>query len=251
MQPYEPTWNVSLIVLSYVISVFGSYVALQWATRIPEARGRSLWWWTAGGALALGGGAIWSMHFIGMLAYRIALPISYDPLITLASLVLAVVVCAAALAVVGRGARSVTKLALGGLLAGLGVAGMHYTGMAAMHVAGAEMRYVGWIVAVSILIAVLAASAALWLAFNLRNAWQRIASAFVMGLAVCGMHYTGMAAMILRAAPNQSPRLALDSGLQWRDLGFSVFLTTFVILALALVMALGEADKQTDANDPA
>jgi NO-binding membrane sensor protein with MHYT domain len=251
VQPYEPTWNVSLIVLSYVISVFGSYVALQWTAKIPEARGGSLWWWTAGGALALGGGAIWSMHFIGMLAYGLALPISYDPVVTLASLVLAVAVCAAALAVVGRGTPTITKLGVGGLLAGLGVAGMHYTGMAAMHVAGAEMRYVASIVAVSILIAVLAASAALWLAFNLRNAWQRVASAFVMGLAVCGMHYTGMAAMIMTPAPGRTAEIALESGLHGRDLGFSVFLATFVILALALVLALGEAGSKFDANDAA
>jgi NO-binding membrane sensor protein with MHYT domain len=120
-------------------SVFGSYVALQWTAKIPAARGRAFWGRIAGGALALGGGAIWSMHFIGMLAYRIAPPISYDLATTLASLVLAMTVCALALAAVGRGEPTPVKLALSGLLAGLGVAGMHYTGMAAMRVADAEM----------------------------------------------------------------------------------------------------------------
>jgi NO-binding membrane sensor protein with MHYT domain len=140
------------------------------------------------------------------------------------------------------------KLALSGLLAGLGVAGMHYTRMAAMRVADAEMYYVGWIVAVSIVIAVLAATAALWLAFNLRHAWQRVASAFVMGLAVCGMHYTGMAAMVMLPMPGSSSEIMLQSGLHGRDLGFAVFLATFVILALVLLV-LGEAESRLDTND--
>jgi NO-binding membrane sensor protein with MHYT domain len=241
----SPTWNLLLIALSYVISVFGSYVALHIAAKIPGAAGRTMWWRVFGAAVALGGGAIWAMHFIGMLAYQISLPVYYDPLLTLASLALAIGVCAAALLLAGRGQGGVVRLVGSGLLAGAGVAGMHYTGMAGMQIAGATMSYVPWLVVVSIAIAVAAAIAALWLASNSRGTWKQLGSAFVMGLAVCGMHYTGMAAVVMSTSEAKGG-YAPVSVLQERDLGFSVFLAAFVVLCIALIVSLGETRERED-----
>src|SRR3954464_883218 len=126
---YEPL----LVALSYVISVLGSYTALRLAIAIPQAPDRaSALGWTLGAAVALGGGAIWSMHFIAMNAADMGMPVSYDADLTLASLVMAILASGVGLYIVGRGAGSTAKLLVAGVLTGLGVALMHYTGMAAM-----------------------------------------------------------------------------------------------------------------------
>ncbi|HZF18080.1 MAG TPA: MHYT domain-containing protein, partial [Burkholderiales bacterium] len=184
---YEPF----LVALSYVISVFGSYTALQLAIAIPQARS-----WGAvigscvGAATAVGGGAIWSMHFIGMNAADLGMPVAYDPVLTIASLVVAILAPAVGLFIVGRSDGGLFNLPLGGVLTGLGVTLMHYTGMAAM-IIPAKISYDPTLFIASIVIAIVAATVALWLAFNLRGNLQRFGSAFVMGVAVCGMHYTG------------------------------------------------------------
>ena len=196
MNTIVATYDLTLVALSYLIAVFGSYTALQLAIEIPVAEGKSMIAWLGGAALAIGGGAIWSMHFIGMLAYQVDIPVGYDPTLTAISAVIAVIVTGIGLFVVGRGAASYAKLIMGGIFTGLGVAGMHYTGMAAM-IMPADLSYDPLLFALSIVIAVVAATVALWLAFNLRGNLQRFGSAIVMGLAVCGMHYTGMAAAIL------------------------------------------------------
>src|SRR5438105_13661567 len=122
-----------LVVLSYVISVLGSYTALRLAVAIPQAPDRmSALGWTLGAAIALGGGAIWSMHFIAMNAADMGVPVAYDATLTFASLVMAIVASGFGLYVVGRGEGSAAKLLVGGTLTGLGVALMHYTGRAAL-----------------------------------------------------------------------------------------------------------------------
>ena len=149
------------------------------------------------GALAMGAGAIWSMHFIGMLAFDMGMPVAYDVPITLASLLVAVVVTGLGIYVVGKGPTSPWRLIGGGTAMGVGVAAMHYTGMAAMRMQ-AHLRYDLVIVGISLGIAVVASIVALWLVFNTTRLWQIVASALVMGFAVCGMHYTGMKAAIMR-----------------------------------------------------
>jgi NO-binding membrane sensor protein with MHYT domain len=146
--------------------------------------------WAA--AIALGGGGIWFMHFIGMSAYGTPprLPVVYDLLVTALSMVAAIVVAAAAFYFVGRDPRRLGRILVAGVFAGSGVAIMHYTGMGAMRM----QAIIEWnfeVVALSVLIAIVAAIAALWLTFNTQRLWQRIAAALVMGVAVCGMHYTG------------------------------------------------------------
>ena len=218
-----------LVVLSYVISVFGAYCALQWAAQIPQARGWLLATWVGGAAVAMGGGAIWSMHFIAMMACRLPVSVTYDLSITLASLFVAIVVTGVGLYTVGRGPSSVGRLLAGGLFTGLGVAAMHYTGMAAM-VLPANTTYQPPLVAASVLIAIGAAIAALWIAFNMPGGLRRFISSLVMGLAVCGMHYTGMAAAVF--VPTGQVMPLHPEGLRPNDLGFMVFGTTLFILVL-------------------
>ena len=190
----EVEYNLLLVLVSYVIAVFGSYVGLNLAIRVPSAKpGKDLYFWVALSSIAIGG-AIWSMHYIGMMAVDMKMPVTYDLGLTIVSMLLAICFVAVGIVIVGRGTPSMAKLIGGGVLTGLGIAGMHYVGMASMNMEAA-MSYNIPLLITSIVIAIVASIAALWLAFNLRGTVQRIGSAFIMGIAVCGMHYTGMAAM--------------------------------------------------------
>lgn len=201
---YDPL----LVALSYVIAVFGGYVALDLAhhtgngTAHPAIAshrrdgsgsglgdGRRL----MSAALALGAG-IWSMHFIGMLAYRSDIPISYDAGLTALSFLLAVAVSGAGLFAVARNRPRRYTLTVAGTLTGLGIVSMHYVGMAGMQM-DMELSYDLILVAVSVAVAIVASTAALWLAFRTRRPLQRAAGAVLLGLGVVTMHYTGMAAV--------------------------------------------------------
>lgn len=239
---YEPF----LVGLSYVISVFGSYTALQLAIAIPQGRS-----WGAvigsciGAATAVGGGAIWSMHFIGMNAADLGIPVAYDPVLTIASLIVAILAPAIGLFIVGRSDGGLFNLPLGGVLTGLGVTLMHYTGMAAM-VMPAKISYDPTLFIASIVIAIVAATVALWLAFNLRGNLQRFGSAFVMGIAVCGMHYTGMYA--LRLEPTKDVITDTGIALSPANMAYSVFGITFVILTLLLIYSIWRASRTLAAD---
>ncbi len=185
----------SLVALSYVIAASGSYVALLAAARIrqPGVSGSLNLAYVALAAAALGGVGIWSMHFIGMLAQVIPFTVNYHGGLTLLSLGVAIVFSGAALWYVGHGPNGSQRWLAGGVLAGIGVAGMHYIGMSAMRMP-AVFEWSLPLVLVSVLIAVVAAGAALWLAFSIEQEWQRVVAAGLMAGAVCGMHYTGAAA---------------------------------------------------------
>jgi PAS domain S-box-containing protein len=185
---YQPI----LVALSIVIAICTAYVALDLASRGKEATGSGWLGWISGAAAAMGGG-IWSMHFIGMLALVMPRPVSYDLLITMVSLFLPIAMTGAGLAIAGSGRRSSRQVCIGGTLMGFGIAAMHYVGMAAM-VMDAAIVYDAALVALSILIAVVASTASLWLAFTVASRRLRLASSIVMGMAVVGMHYVGMAA---------------------------------------------------------
>src|SRR3954470_19461610 len=221
-----------LVALSYVISVLGSYTALRLAIAIPQAPDRaSALGWTLGAGTALGGGAIWSMHFIGMNAADMGVPVAYDATLTFTSLFLSILAPGVGLYMVGRGQGSAIKLALAGVLTGLGVAVMHYTGMAAL-IMPATIEYDPALYNLSLGIAVAAATVALWLAFNLRGNLQRFGSALVMGVAVCGMHYTGMYAV--RMTHTAQPVAATGISLPGATLGQGVFAVSAVVLVLLL-----------------
>lgn len=196
-QLLTPEYRFNLVVLSFLISCLGSYAALQcarWMFRPDGTLDRKM---TFAAAVALGGVGIWTMHFVGMLAYRLDVEVSYDIVPTLGSLLVAVAISGAALVLAGgRGKFSVIGWIGGSVLAGLGVAAMHYLGMYAMRLPAA-MSFDMTRVAASVAIAIAAAAAALWIAFHVNNSLLRMASGVVMGLAVCSMHYVGMTAASL------------------------------------------------------
>ncbi|MEH1165039.1 MHYT domain-containing protein [Micromonospora sp. CPCC 205539] len=190
--------------LSYALSVLGSVLGLICAGRIRTAKTagqRALWGLLA--AWALGGTAIWAMHFMAMLGFAVSgTRIRYDVPLTAASTVIAVVAVGIGLAIVGTGRLNPVRLIAGGVFTGAGVAAMHYTGMAAMRLNG-SLGYDALRVALSVIIAVVAATVALWLAMTVRGALAIAASALVMGVAVNGMHFTGMSALSVHAHEGQ------------------------------------------------
>ena len=187
------TYSPLLVALSYAISAAGAYTALSaaGAARPVGQRVNRLNIFLAG--LALGGIGIWSMHFIGMVAWKADLSVGYRPLETIVSLVAAVLVSSLALGYVASGPVTLRRLLVAGPLAGVGVAVMHYLGMHSMQFGG-FFEWDAKVIGVSVLIAMVAATAALWLAFNTRDRRHRVVAALVMAAAVCTMHYTGMAA---------------------------------------------------------
>jgi PAS domain S-box-containing protein len=219
-----------LVVLAIAVAIMASFVALDLAGRIRETRGGSrIGWWLAG-AVALGGG-IWSMHFIAMLAFQLGTRITYDVATTVLSLVIAIVMSGLGLFVVyQRG--SWPAIIGGGILAGTGIAAMHYTGMAAMRMAS-RLSYDPVLLGLSVVIAIAAATAALWLTLRPQRLWQQLGSAIVMGAAISGMHFTGMAAARFEAIAPVGPATA--NGLSYAYLAAAVGITTALLLALALI----------------
>jgi len=191
-------YNHWLVGLSLAVAMLVSYTALRLASRVATSEGKGSRIWLGIGAIAMGIG-IWSMHFVGMLALELPISLAYDVATTLASLGVAIVISGFALAVTSGGRLTVPRLAGSAVIMGSGIAAMHYMGMAAITILPG-IAYDPFLVAVSILIAIVASFVALWLFFQLREGnsmahqLKRIAAAVVMGLAICGMHYTGMAA---------------------------------------------------------
>jgi PAS domain S-box-containing protein len=231
------TYDATLVVLSIVIAIVASYTALDLAGRIKAATGRAAsasWLITA--ALAMGGG-IWSMHFVAMLAFSMpGMDVSYDVGVTLLSLLLAIVVTGIGFFVVSRSKGEWLPLVASGVLMGVGIAGMHYTGMAAMQMPAAISYNAIW-VTVSVLIAVAAAIAALWLAFARTGFLQKALASVSMGAAVAGMHYTGMLAAtysVNHAVEHvHNPTTFTPIGL-----ALGIAATTFFILGLALIASI-------------
>lgn len=234
-------YNPALVVLSIAIAVFASYTALDLGSRARIATPNRRLAWIGGAALAMGGG-IWSMHFIGMLAFEIGMPAAYDTGLTLLSLVIAVAATGAAFAWVNRTGAGVRDILVSGPLMGLGVAGMHYTGMAAMHVPG-TLAYSLPVVALSVGIAVTAATTALWLTFRQHEVWQKIVAAIVMGVAVAGMHYTGMAAATF-IAEEVGAHAAHATTLAPNQQHLALFVAGATFLILFLAMLASSVDQQ-------
>ena len=236
MDPFVvKTWyDPNLVLLSIAVSVAASFTSLSIADRLQNSAGRLRLIWLAAAATSMGGG-IWAMHFVAMLAFHMNAPVDYHLGLTLLSMLLAVVVTGIGFAIVTYSGLGPMQLLAGGLFMGLGVAGMHYVGMAAMQMSMA-ISYDQTLFFLSIMIAIVASIAALWLAFNTPSLAKKLGAAVVMGAAVCGMHYTGMAAASYE--PMLHAAHAADASLSPGLLAIVIGVTTFGVLFLGLGSAL-------------
>jgi PAS domain S-box-containing protein len=232
----DGSYNYLLVALSVVIAMLASYAALDLAGRVTAARGAVQLVWLTSGATAMGGG-IWSMHYVGMLAFRLPVPVLYDVPTVLVSLLAAIFASAVALFVASRQTMGWLQIAAASPIMGGGVAGMHYIGMAAMRLP-AMCHYSDALVTLSVVLAILISAVALWQTFRFRGdtrdtSWQKILSALVMGAAIPVMHYTGMAAVSFTRdgmPPDVSHALDIST------LGtVAIVGITFLILALAVL----------------
>jgi two-component system, sensor histidine kinase and response regulator len=245
------SYDYRLVALSVVIAVLASYAALDLAGRVTSARGGARAVWLAGGATAMGIG-IWSMHYVGMLAFHLPVPVLYDWPTVLVSLLAAVFASAIALFVVSRERMSPLRAIMGSLFMGGAIAGMHYIGMAAMRLAG-MCHWSPVIVAISVILAVVISLVALWLTFHFRGetrsgGWRKAVSAVVMGAAVPVMHYTGMAAASFTssAVPNGD----LSHALSVSSLSMAgIIVVTFMVLGLTLVTSLVDRRFSAQASE--
>jgi NO-binding membrane sensor protein with MHYT domain len=230
---YEP----QLVFLSYIVAVFASYIALDITGRLREFNNTdsSRILWVLGGAIAMGTG-IWSMHFIGMLSFTIpGMIMHYEMFWTSLSLLVAIFASGFALLLLKAKIINVKRMALGGIILGLGIASMHYTGMEGMKI-DVNFDYLPSLFFLSIIIAILASEAALWLALKSNQVIHKIRvrlkliSAFIMGVAICGMHYTGMAAAVFT---HKSHMMISSSAIDPNIMAVSIAGATAVILGIA------------------
>jgi two-component system, sensor histidine kinase and response regulator len=234
------SYDYRLVNLSVLIAVLASYAALDLAGRVTSARGRLRGVWLGGGAAAMGTG-IWSMHYVGMLAFRLPVRIQYDWPTVLLSLLAAILASAIALFVVSRQEMGLPRAITGSVFMGSAIAGMHYIGMAAMRLP-AMCHYSRGIVATSVVLAIVIAWVALTLAFRFRGerksgGWRKALSAVVMGAAVPAMHYTGMAAASF--TPSTLDGASLSHALSISSLGTTgIIVVTFMVLGLTLITSL-------------
>ena len=232
------SYDYRLVVLSILIAIGASYAALDLAARITAASGRARLTWLAGGAAAMGVG-IWSMHYIGMLAFSLPVPVRYDWPTVLWSLVAAIFAAAVALFVVSGKNLGWPRALAGSAVMGAGIATMHYVGMAAMRLT-AVCSYDPLLLTLSVVFAIGISLAAIWLTFRFReeannSAGWKVACAVVMGAAIPVMHYTGMAAA--RFAPSTVTPDTSHS-VSTSTLGFAgVSAVTLLVLGVAVLTA--------------
>ncbi|UAX00014.1 EAL domain-containing protein [Halopseudomonas nanhaiensis] len=234
-------YDLFLVLISFAVAMLSSYTALDLAGRIASARGAAVRYWISGGALAMGFG-IWSMHFIGMLAFKLPIPLGYDLTFTMGSLVLAILSSGLALWLVSQPDMSWGDTLLGALVMGAGISSMHYLGMAALRMQPGII-YDPWLVGVSLGVATVASGSALRIAFALRRHSSRVkalraGAAVIMGFAIVGMHYIGMAAA---GFPEGSFCGAAITGLDTQWLASLVIVITLAILAITLLLSVLDA----------
>ncbi|MBA1196623.1 EAL domain-containing protein [Pseudomonas plecoglossicida] len=235
------SYSPALVLISLCVAILASYTALDLTGRIATAKGRAVHLWMCGGALAMGSG-VWSMHFIGMLAFSLPIDLGYDLTLTLVSLLIAVLSSGFALWLINQPSLPLLQLACGALIMGTGISSMHYMGMAAMRMQPG-IDYDPQLFSASLAIAVCASAAALWIAFRLRRQTPYVrqirgAAAVLMGIAIVGMHYTGMAAA---SFPEGSYCGALGTGLKGDGLVYLVLITTLAVIAVALLTSVLDA----------
>lgn len=235
------SYDLFMVFISYCVAVLASYTALDLSGRIATVNDKVATFWIAGGAVAMGIG-IWSMHFVGMLAFSLPIPMGYDLTITLASLALAILASGFALWMVSRPDLPYLHLMVGALALGAGISSMHYLGMYAL-LMQPGIDYDWTLVGLSLVIAVLASASALMIAFHLRRhvthvKLLRIGASLIMGGAIIGMHYTGMAAANF---PEGSWCGAAIDGLDNKWLASMVIVVTLAVMGIALLTSVLDA----------
>ena len=228
-------FNLGLVLLSYLVAVTASHVTLVLAARVRDPHSTSWKLWVLCGGFAMGIG-IWSMHFVATLALRLPIQVMYDLSLTALSWIFAIGACGAAFIVLRRTSGRHHEFLLPGALIGIGIAAMHYTGDASMRLSPG-IRYDPLLFVASVLIAIGAATAALWIAFHLakqRAVFTNFGAALVMGAAVVGMHFTAVAAA--RFAPD-SICLASGPRLDEAWMAYTIGGFTFVILTATMLLS--------------
>jgi diguanylate cyclase (GGDEF)-like protein len=234
-------YTLSLVLVSVLVAILASYTALDLAGRIATAKGRAMVMWICGGALSMGIG-IWSMHFIGMLAFKLPIDLGFDLTLTLLSLAVAVLSSGFALWLVSHQHVPMLHILFGALAMGTGISTMHYTGMAALRMQPG-IDYDPALFGLSLVIAVSASAAALCIALRLRKQtpYVRLArggAAVIMGFAIVGMHYTGMAAANF---PDGSFCGGAVTGLRTDGLDKLVLVTSLAVLTITLLTSILDA----------
>ncbi len=228
------SYNFFLVSLSILMAIFASWTTLSLGAKIAQAEPFAARYWLLGGATSMGLG-IWSMHFIGMLAYHLPIPIGFDTGLTLLSILPAIIASGIALYFLRSFNTSPNVIYGAAVLMGIGISSMHYTGMAAMRMSP-PVQYDPLLFSLSVAIAIVTSWAALELAMRVRDNnithtfWKKLGSAIIMGCAIAGMHYTGMAAASF--AP-ESVCLAAVSGLSQHTLAILTTAGGFSVLTIA------------------
>jgi NO-binding membrane sensor protein with MHYT domain len=240
VQVHNFSYGIFNPLLGYAMSCLGAFLGLRCLTRARAYAGRARAPWLVLAAVSVGATGIWVMHFIAMLGFTIpGQQIRYNVPVTIGSMLIAVAVVGVGLFIVGYSRAGVVPLLAGGVIIGIGVAAMHYMGMAAMNMSD-TMHYDGFLVAVSVLIACIAGTAALWAGLRVRGTGATAGASLIMGVAVTGMHYTGMAAM--RVDPGTMPATSGATAVSFLlPLLLGVSLVTVV---LTLLIALSPTEEE-------
>jgi NO-binding membrane sensor protein with MHYT domain len=233
---------------AFAMSVLGSLLGLVSTARARAAADRRRRaWLLVLAAWAIGGTGIWVMHFMAMIGFSVPnSPLRFDVPITVASFLIAVLTVGVGLFVVGYGKPSALKILIGGPITGVSVALMHYTGMAAMRLNG-QFNFDGKLVAASYGIAIVAATVALWFTVVVRGTAATVAASVVMGVAVCAMHYTGMAAMHVHLATTPADDIG-GVDVNWFLAPIVLFVLIVVVALVSAVMAVPSEREQRDAD---
>ena len=237
-------------VLGFVMSSLGCFLGLRCTTRARASHGAPRVRWLLLAAVSIATTGIWVMHFVAMLGFTIpGQTITYSVPVTVLSMLIAVVVVGIGLLIVGFGSAGWRNLLLGGVIIGLGVASMHYIGMAAMKMPD-TVRYNNTLVVLSVVIAVVAGTAALWAALRLTAVWATLVASLIMGVAVSGMHYTGMAAMHVYGTQNPGMLAGMSGGVSGQAFLLPLIVgISLLAFALTVIISLSptEAEMREDA----
>ncbi len=241
----EVHYSPFLVSASVLVAIMAAFTCLRLTSGLRNLSFSRRKVRIAQASIALGGG-IWSMHFIGMLAVTLPFIVNYDPLLTISSALIAILITGCGLLLLHFGARTNARIAMSGTLTGIGIASMHYTGMAAIS-ANCIVTYRPLGIALSVLISIAASTFAMWLAYSNRSVLRTAIGAIVLGLSISAMHYVGMLNTTFAQAANfvAQPIPAIDP----QVLAISVSLSAFVICGLFLLLAVPMEDTSTKKED--